>query len=122
MKFLSEDVFNGDKDVLFVNFRLSSEVVLLKTTKGLEGKYIDYLSSLTKKQILAVGSLVADADQTEDENSKILQWSSKKEPNSTVFLDMEKIMSIEEVLPQGFLGRVKDKGLVVSGCAPQANI
>ncbi|KAL8508107.1 hypothetical protein ACS0TY_018606 [Phlomoides rotata] len=35
---------------------------------------------------------------------------------------MEKTMSIEEVLPQGFLDRVKDKGLVVSGWAPQANI
>ncbi|KAL8490636.1 hypothetical protein ACS0TY_022582 [Phlomoides rotata] len=157
MKFLSQDVFNGDKDVLFVNFRLSSEVFLLKTSKGLEGKYIDYLSSVTKKRILAVGSLVADADQTEEENSEILQWLSKKELNSTVYISfgsenflsnqeieemakglelcegvnfvwiiripvMEKIMSIEEVLPQGFLGRVKDRGLVVSGWAPQANI
>ncbi|KAL8490701.1 hypothetical protein ACS0TY_022631 [Phlomoides rotata] len=157
MKFLYEDVFNGDKDVLFVNFRLSSEIVLLKTSKGLEGKYIDYLSSVTKKRILGVGSLVADADQAEDENSEILQWLSKKEPNSTVYISfgsenflsnqeieemakglelcegvnflwiirfpiMEKTMSIEEVLPQGFLDRVKDRVLVVSGWAPQVNI
>ncbi|KAL8490697.1 hypothetical protein ACS0TY_022627 [Phlomoides rotata] len=73
MKFLYEDVFNGDKDVLFVNFRLSSEIVLLKTSKELEGKYINYLSSVTKKRILGVGSLVANADQAEDESSEILQ-------------------------------------------------
>ncbi|KAL8508106.1 hypothetical protein ACS0TY_018605 [Phlomoides rotata] len=35
---------------------------------------------------------------------------------------MEKTMSIEEVLPRGFLDRVKYRGLVVSGWAPQANI
>ncbi|KAL8512652.1 hypothetical protein ACS0TY_018953 [Phlomoides rotata] len=67
-------------------YEVSSEIVLLKTCKGLEGKYIDYLSSVTKKRILGVGSLVADADQAEDENSEILQWLSKKEPNSTVYI------------------------------------
>ncbi|KAL8473349.1 hypothetical protein ACS0TY_030253 [Phlomoides rotata] len=35
---------------------------------------------------------------------------------------MEKTMSIEEMLPQGFLDRVKDRGLVVSGWALQVNI
>ncbi|KAL8490649.1 hypothetical protein ACS0TY_022594 [Phlomoides rotata] len=35
---------------------------------------------------------------------------------------MEKKTSIEEVLPQGFLDRVKDRGLVLSGWGPQANI
>ncbi|KAL8486225.1 hypothetical protein ACS0TY_023071 [Phlomoides rotata] len=155
-EFMYYNVFDQDKDVIFVNYKLSYEVVLLKTSKGFEGKYIDYVSFVTNKRILAVGTLVTDPDQTEEESLEILQWLSRKKQNSTVYISfgseyflskeeieeiakgvelceanfiwvirfpvMEKTMSIEEVLPQGFLDRVKDRGLVVSGWAPQANI
>ncbi|KAL8486211.1 hypothetical protein ACS0TY_023057 [Phlomoides rotata] len=95
-EFLYYNVFDQDKDVNFVNYKLSYEVVPLKTSKGFEGKYIDYVSSVTNKRILAVGPLVTDGDQTEEESSEIL------------FPVMEKTMSIEEALPQGFLDKVKD--------------
>ncbi|KAL8491230.1 hypothetical protein ACS0TY_023035 [Phlomoides rotata] len=68
-EFLYYNVFDQDKDANFVNYKLSYEVVLLKTSKGFEGKYIDYVS---------VGPLVTDADQTEEESSEILQWLSRK--------------------------------------------
>ncbi|KAL8486283.1 hypothetical protein ACS0TY_023116 [Phlomoides rotata] len=139
MGFLFANVFEQDKDLFFVNYRLSSEFVLLKTSRALEGKYLDYVSSVTRKRILAVGPLVTDIDINEEENSEILQWLSKKKQNSTVYISfgseyflskgeieeiakgvelseanfiwiirfpvMEKTMSIEEVLPQGFLDR-----------------
>ncbi|KAL8490698.1 hypothetical protein ACS0TY_022628 [Phlomoides rotata] len=156
MEMLFEDVFEQEKDLILVNYRLSSEFVMLKTCRALEGKYIDYVSSVIRKRILVVGPMVTDIDINEEENSEILQWLSKKKQNSTVYISfgsehflskeeieeiakgvelseanfiwvirfpvMEKTMSIEEVLPQGYLDRVKDRGLVVSGWAPQANI
>ncbi|KAL8490693.1 hypothetical protein ACS0TY_022624 [Phlomoides rotata] len=156
VEFIHANVFDQDKDHASVNYRLSSEFVLIKTSRALEGKYIDYVSSVIRKRILAVGPLVTDIDKNEEENSEILQWLSKKKLNSTVYISfgsehflskeeigeiakgvelsganfiwmirfpvMEKKTSIEEVLPQGFLDRVKDRGLVVSGWGPQANI
>ncbi|KAL8473350.1 hypothetical protein ACS0TY_030254 [Phlomoides rotata] len=77
-EFLYYNVFYQDKDANFVNYKLSYEVVLLKTSRGFEGKYIDYVSSITNKRILAVSPLVTDADQTEEESSEILQWLSRK--------------------------------------------
>ncbi|KAL8490699.1 hypothetical protein ACS0TY_022629 [Phlomoides rotata] len=156
MEFLFANVFEQDKDLFFVNYRLSSEFVLAKTSRALEGKYLDYVSSVICKKNLAIGPLVTDTDINEQGNSEILQWLSKKKQNSTVYISfgsehflskeeieeiargvelseanfiwiirfpvMEKTMSIEEVLPQGFLDRVKNRGLVVSGWAPQTNI
>ncbi|KAL8486276.1 hypothetical protein ACS0TY_023110 [Phlomoides rotata] len=156
MEFLFANVFEQDKDLFFVNYRLSSEFVLAKTSRALEGKYLDYVSSVICKKNLAIGPLVTDTDINEQGNSEILQWLSKKKQNSTVYISfgsehflskeeieeiargvelseanfiwiirfpvMEKTMSIEEVLPQGFLDRVRNRGLVVSGWAPQTNI
>ncbi|KAI3459302.1 hypothetical protein Pfo_015965 [Paulownia fortunei] len=156
IEFLYANVFDEDKDVLFVNYKLSSEIALLKTSRGFEGKYIDYVSAVCQKKILTVGPLVTDVNKSGEENSEVLQWLSKKNQHSTVYISFgsecflskeeieeiakglelcdvnfiwvirfpvgEKTISIEEALPQGFLDRVKDRGMVVSGWAPQANI
>ncbi|KAH6788054.1 hypothetical protein C2S52_007606 [Perilla frutescens var. hirtella] len=82
IQFVYANIFDFDKDVFFVNYRLSAEVVLLKTSRGLEGKYVDYVSSVSQKRILAVGPLVGD-DQ--DHSSDILEWLSKNPKNSTVY-------------------------------------
>ncbi|KAI8559298.1 hypothetical protein RHMOL_Rhmol04G0161000 [Rhododendron molle] len=135
----------------------SCDIILVKSFREIEGKYIDYLSTLAEKKILPVGPLVEDrVDMSEDENSKdIIQWLDKKEKSSTVFvsfgsecfltkeeieelaygLELSQVnfiwvvrfpvgenVSVDLALPEGFLGRVKERGIVVEGWAPQVEI
>ncbi|KAK4384151.1 UDP-glucosyltransferase 29 [Sesamum angolense] len=109
-------IFEEDEDVLFVNYRLSTDIALLKTSRGLEGKYIDYISAVCHRKLLPVGPLVADVNKDDDEEQKysdMMEWLS--------FLWGEDI-SVEDALPKGFLERVKERGIVVSKWAPQARI
>ncbi|XP_019151292.1 PREDICTED: beta-D-glucosyl crocetin beta-1,6-glucosyltransferase-like [Ipomoea nil] len=63
----------------------SSSIILIKTFRQLEGKYIDQLSNLVKKRCVPVGplvrSLVADG-----ENPEIKEWLDMKPRCSTVFV------------------------------------
>ncbi|CAI9118730.1 OLC1v1020334C1 [Oldenlandia corymbosa var. corymbosa] len=145
-----------DKDRVFDCIDQSSDVILIKSCRELEGNYIDFLSLLTKKNIFPVGSLVHDSVEDDDSESlKIKQWLNKKPHASTVFVsfgsecflskeELEQIAngldcsnvnfiwairfpagskeSLEESLPAGYLDRVKGKGLVFEGWAPQVKI
>ncbi|KAL3812809.1 hypothetical protein ACJIZ3_014077 [Penstemon smallii] len=155
IEFLYANVFEEDKDVVFVNYKLSCDFVMLKTNKGLEGKYIDYLTNVCKKMILPVGPLVSDASEIDEESSEILKWLSTKNKYSTLYIsfgseyflskdEIEEIakgldlcgvnfiwvirfpigetVNIEEALPREFLERVQERGKIVEGWAPQANI
>ncbi|XP_075478350.1 mogroside IIIx synthase-like [Primulina tabacum] len=147
-----EDV---DQDFADGMLGLSSEIVLIKGSKGFDAKYIDHLSALCQKRVVPVGLLVHDSKGNE-KNSDILQWLSKKERSSTLFicfgseyfLSKDQIQEIskglelcdvnfiwvvkfsvqddcitlEEAFPQGFLERVKGRGIVVDGWAPQSKI
>lgn len=153
-EFLLVEVFDHDKNGVLVNYHLSSEVVLLKTSPSLERKYINYVSSMSQKRILPVGSLVADVDKNGggEEDSDIMRWLGEKEENSTVyvsfgseyFLSDKEVAEIakglelckanfiwvirfaameeREVLPEGFVERVRERGRVLLGWAPQASI
>ncbi|KAL2530393.1 UDP-glycosyltransferase 91C1 [Forsythia ovata] len=135
-------------------FKQSHDIVLIKTCKGLEEKYIDYLSILCQRKMVPVGPLVAEA-KNEEENSEIKKWLSTKDQFSTVYVSfgsenylskeqMEEIaaglelinvnfiwvvrfhdgnaVGIDESLPEGFLERVKERGKILQGWAPQAEI
>ncbi|KAG8372983.1 hypothetical protein BUALT_Bualt12G0123700 [Buddleja alternifolia] len=81
INFIYTNIFEEDKDVFFVNFKLSSDIVLLRTCRGFEGKYMDYLSGLLKKkQLVPIGPQVNhDHNRNDDEeNSEIIQWLSKR--------------------------------------------
>ncbi|KAF8008988.1 hypothetical protein BT93_J0084 [Corymbia citriodora subsp. variegata] len=113
------------------------------TSTELEGKYMDYLSSLVGKRVISVGPLVQDPRQ-DDGNDEILKWLDQKEERSSVFKEGEEIayglelsnvnfiwlirfpvgesMELEEALPTGFLERVGDRGLVREGWEPQTKI
>ncbi|MCE0482391.1 hypothetical protein HAX54_041142 [Datura stramonium] len=69
-------------------FERSKEIVLIKTFKELEGKYIDYISFLFNKTFVPVGPLVRAFDRTDggEYNDLIIEWLNEKEKCSTIFI------------------------------------
>ncbi|XP_073126974.1 UDP-glucosyltransferase 29-like [Henckelia pumila] len=80
------EIKDADQDFGFGVFKLSSEIVLIKGCKGFDGKYMDHLSVLCQKEIVPTGLLVHDSKENIEENSDILQWLSRKERFSTLFI------------------------------------
>ncbi|KAF8008989.1 hypothetical protein BT93_J0085 [Corymbia citriodora subsp. variegata] len=130
-----------------------SGLILVKTFRELEGKYIDYLSDLLGKKVVPVGPLVQDPVQ--EDGNHIIEWLDRKERSSTIFVsfgteyfltekEREEIayglelsnvnfiwavkfpgeghIKLEEALPKGFLERVRGRGVVIEGWAPQGRI
>ncbi|KAL7097841.1 hypothetical protein ACP275_10G168600 [Erythranthe tilingii] len=139
--------------------RVSDKIVLIKGCREIEGKYIDYASSLMGKKFVPVGPLVileSSSNPNDGKDNEIISWLDKKDKKSTVFvsfgsecfitkediyevaygLELSKTnfiwvvrlpkgdasSSIEEILPIGFLDRVKGRGRVLEGWAPQTKI
>nr|QSM19623.1 glycosyltransferase [Arnebia euchroma] len=75
----------------------SSDIVLIKGMKDIEGKYSDYLSEICGKKILLVGPLVQEPNEN-DENSFIIKWLNEKSEKSTIFISFgtEYFLSDEE--------------------------
>ncbi|VVA32251.1 PREDICTED: beta-D-glucosyl crocetin [Prunus dulcis] len=156
---LLESSSNGikDGDRVLQCSDLSSGIILVKTSREIEAKYVDYLSGLMGKKIVPVGPLVQEPmDLKVDEETWIMKWLNKRERSSVVYvcfgseyflsreqieelahgLELSKVSFIwvirfpkeekgnrvEEVLPEGFLERVGEKGVIVEGWAPQAKI
>ncbi|XP_052192453.1 UDP-glucosyltransferase 29-like [Diospyros lotus] len=142
-----------DKTRCFDCVKRSSDIVLIKSFREVEGKYIDYLSGLVGKKVVPV-PLVQDCIINEDDEG-IFEWLNKKGKGSTVcvsfgteyFLTEEEMEEIahglelsgvnfiwvlrfptgantraEEALPEGFLERVGERGMVVEGWFPQVSI
>ncbi|VFQ62839.1 unnamed protein product [Cuscuta campestris] len=63
----------------------SSRIILIKTFRELEGKYIDYLSDLVGKRCVPVGPLVRST-AAEGEHEEIKEWLDGKQRCSTVFV------------------------------------
>ncbi|XP_041991966.1 UDP-glucosyltransferase 29-like [Salvia splendens] len=134
--------------------RRSSEIVLIKTFREMEGKYIDLLSELTQKKFVPVGPLVQEVGENVDEDM-IVEWLDRRDQQSTVFAsfgseyflsesEMEEIAhglemsgvgfvwvvrfpageskTVGEKLPEGFVERVRGRGMVVEGWVPQRRI
>ncbi|XP_010034308.3 beta-D-glucosyl crocetin beta-1,6-glucosyltransferase [Eucalyptus grandis] len=74
-----------DKDRALQCAGRSSGFILMKTFRELEGKYLDYLSSLVGKKVIPVGPLVQDPG-IEDGNDDIIKWLDEKEECSSVFV------------------------------------
>lgn len=94
-----ESSANGVKDMnrYVDSINRSSDIILIKSFLEFEGKYIDYLSVLTGKRVVPVGTLVADPSE-EEEGRNIIEWLDKKDHASTVFVSFgtEYFLSKEE--------------------------
>ncbi|XP_015876405.3 UDP-glucosyltransferase 29-like [Ziziphus jujuba] len=66
-------------------YNRSCKIILIKSFRELEGKYMDYLSSSFGKKIVPVGPLVPDPVD-DDEGIDIIKWLDKKEKSSTIFV------------------------------------
>lgn len=101
-----ENSANGTQDRIRVSQcfeRSCKDVILIKTFRELEEKFIDYSSSLLNKKMIHVGPLVQDPGYDDHHNHatmEIIRWLDKKERFSTVFLSFgsEYFLSKEEIL------------------------
>ncbi|CAH9069913.1 unnamed protein product [Cuscuta europaea] len=79
-------------------FARSCGLVLIKTFDEIEGKYSDFITTLTGKKIVPVGPLVQEPSR-EDGKSEVIQWLNGKEEKSTVFVSFgsEYFLTIEDL-------------------------
>lgn len=152
----------ASEDFASKSFELSSEIVLIKSCRELERKYLDHFSLLTRKKIVTLGPLIQESTHhiEKDQANIINNWLNQKNQFSVVFvcfgseyflskeereeiahgLELSKVNFIwvirfpppaaagnsitiaEGGLPEGFLEKVKDRGIVVDGWAEQSKI
>ncbi|KAK6149122.1 hypothetical protein DH2020_016647 [Rehmannia glutinosa] len=90
MKGLLESANNPkDREIVFRVVERSCNIVLIKGFREIEGKYIDYVSSIVGKKFVPVGPLVQEPNPNENDDEislDILSWLDKKENKSTVFV------------------------------------
>ncbi|KAL3618687.1 hypothetical protein CASFOL_037506 [Castilleja foliolosa] len=119
----SIEVNDNDEGFVFGIFKLSNDIVLIKSCRGIEGKYMDYLSKLCNRKIVPTGPLIPknDADESQ-ESAEIMDWSSKKSPFSTLYISFGSEITLDEILPREFVDGVKrtDRGVILKEWAPQA--
>lgn len=83
----SHSKLSGSGHFAITSLNVSHEIALIKSSRVIEGKYLDYLSSLTGKELLPVGPLVQEPVHVEEEDYlQIFNWLNMKNPSSTVFV------------------------------------
>ncbi|PHT65145.1 hypothetical protein T459_29570 [Capsicum annuum] len=89
--------------------RRSQEIILMKTCRVLDGKYMDYLSSLVFKKIVPVGTLVKESTNRDD-HEETMQWLDKKHKGSTVFVSFGSFHKVKELAFEMLYQRTSLKG------------
>ncbi|PIN14363.1 hypothetical protein CDL12_13009 [Handroanthus impetiginosus] len=141
-----EDIGEG---FAFGVFELSCEMVLIKSCRGFEGKYIEYLSTLCNRKIVPVGPLVARNQENSD--LETIHWLSQKDEFLTLYIsfgsenylskkqiqEMAKGLELtnvnfiwvdrspggsENVIEEALPKGLKDRGKVIKGWANQVEI
>lgn len=75
-----------------------SKVVLRRTFREIEGKYIDYISVLSQKKTIPVGPLVQEVLEDTDDCTETIRFLDNKDESSVVFVSFgsEYFLSKEE--------------------------
>ncbi|KAL8090295.1 hypothetical protein AgCh_039680 [Apium graveolens] len=81
-----------------------SNILLLRTFKEIEGKYIDYISVLSQKKSIPVGPLVQEEMENTDDSKETVQFLEKKDESSVVFVSFgsKYFLSKDEIHEVGY--------------------
>lgn len=73
-------------------------IMLVNSSRAIDGKYIDYLSEIGKTEILPTGVVIQDI-AINDEEMEIVKWLGNKKENSTVYVSFgsENFLTKEEM-------------------------
>nr|XP_004233933.2 beta-D-glucosyl crocetin beta-1,6-glucosyltransferase-like [Solanum lycopersicum] len=73
-------------------------IMLVNSSRAIDGKYIEYLSEIGKTEILPTGVVVQDI-AINDEEMEIVKWLGNKKENSTVYVSFgsENFLTKEEM-------------------------
>ncbi|GMH13241.1 hypothetical protein Nepgr_015082 [Nepenthes gracilis] len=77
------------EEAVFECMRQSSEIVLVKSFREIEGKYIDHANASMDKRLVPVGPLLQEVTAEEvlgGEGADFMRWLDAKDPSSTVFV------------------------------------
>ncbi|KAG5588075.1 hypothetical protein H5410_048509 [Solanum commersonii] len=113
--------------VVLKSFEQSHNIVLLNTCREIEGKYIDYVSTIGKKELIPIGPLIREATIVFLSKQEIEEIAKGLELSKVSFIWTIKFSkgvntTIEKMVPQGFLESTKGKGMVIEGWVPQSQI
>lgn len=72
---------------------------MIKSSREVEGKYIDYLTRISNKEIIPIGILVDEEPLGDDDSLGLIQWLDKKEKGSCIFVSFgsEYFLTNEEI-------------------------
>ncbi|KAL1543117.1 beta-D-glucosyl crocetin beta-1,6-glucosyltransferase [Salvia divinorum] len=82
---LAQNLKDADDDFVFGAMTRSTDIVLSKSSRHVEQKYADYLSALSKKEIVCTGPLIA-ADANKHDDFEIMKWLNGKNLDSTLYI------------------------------------
>nr|UAJ75001.1 glucosyltransferase [Buddleja davidii] len=95
-----ESAMNEEKDPDDEAFQSNNGMILVNTSREMEGKYIDYLFEMIKKEIIPIGAWVRRPNIGDDnDDDRIMQWLGKKGEFSSVFVSFgsEYFLKKEEI-------------------------
>ncbi|KAK6929092.1 UDP-glucuronosyl/UDP-glucosyltransferase [Dillenia turbinata] len=75
-----------DVDKIFEGVQNSTSIVLVKSFREIEGKYLDHFSVLAGKKAVPVGPLVRDFADDDEGKASIIEWLDKREPSSVLYV------------------------------------
>ncbi|WMV47943.1 hypothetical protein MTR67_041328 [Solanum verrucosum] len=86
--------------IILKSFEQSHNIVLLNTCREIEGMYIDYVSTIGKKELIPIGPLIREVTIGEEEDWGTIQsWLDKKDQLSCVYVSFgsETFLSKQEM-------------------------
>ncbi|XP_078434501.1 beta-D-glucosyl crocetin beta-1,6-glucosyltransferase-like [Wolffia australiana] len=114
---------------------LSSRFVLIKTSRGIEEKYLDYASLLRKKELIPTGILVRKPHYHLNDELSEFFMSKQEMAEIARGLELSEVcfmwvvrfpkgeeVPLEDALPKGFLEKTLGRGMVKEEWAPQEGI
>ncbi|KAI3470552.1 hypothetical protein Pfo_027215 [Paulownia fortunei] len=61
-------------------------IILVNSSREIEGKHMDYLSEMINKKIIPIGAFVQDPNIGGDDDTELMEWLGQKDEFSSVFV------------------------------------